>query len=156
MAGMKAILLYDAAGTKYDGGVKSVVKKILPGATPYTTLNLLSGELLVEYWHDDQPHNFQLYRDPSVLLYCEADSVAPLSPKEFLLLEAVPYPGERMDAFRHKLEWGLSLKEGVSVNVTIPGDNLSTPPKCRAVVHYKGKVASQPGTYFGVEILVCT
>ena len=152
---MKGILLCDTPGRKYDGVVKSTVKRYIPGATPHSQTNVLCGELLVDYYQEGQPFNYQVYNDPSVVLNCEVGIVSPLGEEEFLLLEAISRPADRIEAFRHKLEFGVNLQEGASVTVTLKGANLSAPPKARAVVHYKGRVGNQTGTLFGVEVLVC-
>ena len=153
---MKAILLCDTAGRKYDGAVKSAVKRLLPGATPHSPINVLTGELLVDYCQEGQPFNYQVYNDPNVLLFSDGgDSVSPLGEEDVLLLEAISRPADRIEVFRHKLEFGMALKEGSCVTITLPGANLSAPTRVRAVVHYKGKVGNQPGTLFGIEILVC-
>ena len=152
---MKGIVLFDTAGRKYDGAVKSAIKKYFPGVTPHSQTNVLAGELVTDYWQADQRFNYRVYNDPNILLYCEDDNVSPLGEEDFLLLEAVSRPADRIEAFRHQLEFGMALKEGSSATVSLPVANLSAPTRVRAVVHYKGKVGNQPGTLFGVEILVC-
>ena len=152
---MKGILLFDTSGRKYDGAVKSAIKKYVPGVTPYSQTNVLAGELVADYWQADQRFNYRVYNDPNVLLYCQDDDVSPLVEEDFLLLEGISRPADRIEAFRHQLEFGMALKEGSRVTVTLPGANLSAPKRARAVVHYKGKVGNQPGHLFGVEILVC-
>ena len=117
-------------------------------------MNVLNGELLVSYFHEGQPYNYQVQHDPNVYLTCEADTVAPLRPEAFSLLEAIKKRGDRLEAFRNKLDWGLSLHEGSQVSVTIPRDKPFVKHQAMAVVHYKGGKGKSPGTFFGVEILV--
>ena len=155
MAAKGAILLYDTLGTKFDGAVKSAFKKIIPRTNPYSPVNVLCGQLLIKCQQDDQQAlNYQLLCDPNVFLYCDKYTVAPLGPEEFQLLEAIKSHTDRLEAFRHKLDFGISLQQGHSVYVTIPGENLSVEPLARATVHYKGKIGNLPGVNFGVEIMV--
>ena len=84
---------------------------------------------------------------------CKQDVVAPLSPEGFLLLEAIKNRGDRLKAFRQRLEWGLSLEEGSQVAVTTSGIRYSM-MDVPAVVRYKGRKGRIPGMFFGVQILV--
>ena len=151
---MKRILLHDTAGRKYDGAFKSIIKKYVPQFISYSQINVFAGELVTDYLQVDQRYNYQVYNDPNVLLFCQDNEVSPLGEEEFLLLKGIGRPADRIEAFRHQLEFGMALKEGSTVTVTLPGANLSAPKRARAVVRYKGKVGNQPGTLFGVEILV--
>ena len=153
---MRALLLYDVQGVKYDGAIKSTVIKFLSGSREsYSHINVPKGELLINRQpSDDRPFNFHLFRDPNVLLFCEADNVAPLGEQEFLLLEPIKSRSDRLEVFNRRFEWAMALKEGSSVDVTIPGDNISVPVCVRATVHYRGEVEDHLGTFFGVEILV--
>ena len=134
-------------GTKYDGGIES--------ATLQQSSNVINGELLTGCEVKGRPYNYRLHRDPNTYLVCEQDVVAPLSPEGFLLLEAIKTRGDRLEAYRHRLEWGLSLEEGSQVAVTTSGFRYSM-MNVPAVVHYKGTKGKNPGTFFGVEILVST
>ena len=81
--------------------------------------------------------------------------VAPLNNEEFLLLEAIKKPSDRIEAFYNdKLERATKLKAGSSVDVKIGGANVTHLQHARTVVHYKGMLKEQNGFYFGVEILV--
>ena len=146
-----AILLKDVQGTKCDGGAKSAIKKFIGSATQSPT-NVLCGELLLGHANDDY-YNYVLSRDSNILMFCDINDIAPLNHEEFLLLEAIKRPCDRLTAFR-RLEWGVSLKIGSAVFVTVPGDNLSLDKRARAVVHYRGTVGNLPGINFGVEIMV--
>ena len=137
MASKRAILLHDMQGEK---GRKLFSRGV--------TVNVLCGELLSE--HKETRFNYKLHRDPAILLLCEEADVAALGTDEFLLLEAIVNPGERLETFKRNLSWGISLREGSVVHVNVPGVNGGG----RAVVRYKGKVGNQPGIFFGVELLV--
>ena len=142
-----AILLKDVQGTK------STVKKLIIGGATLSPMNVLCGELLLGHANDDC-FNYMLSRDSNVLLFCDRVDVAPLNRMEFLLLEAIKKPSDRLTVFRTaKLEFGSSLEVGSAVCVTV-GDNFSVEKYIRAVVHYKGRVGTLPGVNFGVEILV--
>ena len=114
----------------------------------------MRGELVSEIKPDNPPFNYVLIRDPNVSLFCTENEVASLSSKDFLLLEAVSEPCDRIDAFNNKLEWGAKLKPGALVYVTAKGPNLAVKESVRAVLHYKGEIGNIPGIQFGVEILV--
>ena len=134
-----AILLKNVVGTKSSRG-----------STENTYIG--PGELLVV--EGDQ---YQLYSDPSVSLFLEANSTGILSPEEFSLLEAVLDRGERFRLYKDKLKWGVSLWVGSNVYVSVPEEakrSLVKQPEARAIVRYRGRVRSNPGTLFGVEILV--
>lgn len=146
-----AILLRSTQGSKYDG---SVVKKILPWTTSYTPVDVLSGQLVVKCHQAYHTFNYQLHSNSNVYMICDEHSVAPLSTDEFLLLEAIKSPEDRLETFRQKLDWGISLKQGESVYLTKAGETILAPQRSRVVVHYKGKVGNLPGVMFGVEIMV--
>ena len=146
-----AILLKDVQGTKLDGGAKSAIKKLIGGATQ-SPMNVLCGELLLGHANHDY-FNYMSSRDSNILLFCDGNDIAPLNHMEFLLLEAIKKPSDRLIPFNEKLEFGSSLEVGSAVCVAV-GDNLSVVKIVRAVVHFKGKVETLPGVNFGVEILV--
>ncbi len=147
------ILINDVQGCKFDGKVVSKVKKFLSGSASPSTVHVLRGELLVEV-PDSDDFNYKLYRDQSIYLFCTEVDVAPLNYEEFLILEPIKEPGDKLDVFQHKFEWGAKLREGSHVLVTLPGPNLALQEHVRAVVHYKGKIGYQQGIFYGVEILV--
>ncbi len=147
------ILLKDIQGIKRNTGA---LKKFMHGRTPYQNIYVLRGELMVAK-QNDLSFNYQLWSDPNVLFYSTEDNVAPLSENEFLLLEGIRKPNDRLEVFNgDKLELGESLGVGAQVYVNIPGPSLSMAKvECtRGVVHYKGRVGDIPGILFGVEILV--
>ena len=147
-----AILLKEVEGSKIDGIYKYTIKKLFTGSATQSPVNVLCGELLLGHVNDDY-YNYVLSRDSSVLMFCDINDLAPLNHEEFLLLEAIKRPSDRLIAFR-RLEWGVSLKIGSAVSVTVPGDNLSAEKRARAVVHYKGIIGNLSGIFFGVEIIV--
>lgn len=150
-----AILLNDVDGTKYDGRAKSVLKKLFTsGSAPHSSVHVIRGELIFRTDFEDSPLNYELSRDSSICLFADGNDVAPLNREEFHLLEAIQRPFDRLAAFKNKLEFGVNLKEGCAVCVTLPGANISSPKRARAVVRYKGSMDSQPGIYFGVELFV--
>jgi hypothetical protein len=147
------LLLKDLKGT-IDSVAKSAIKKIIPGFTPYSSVNVLRGELLLGMKDESHRFNYMLLNDSSICLFCDETDVAPLNSEEFLLLEATKKPVHRLDTFNHKLFWGVKLKPGHAVYISIPGANLSVKDNARATVHYKGQIGKLPGIYFGVEIVV--
>ena len=143
------ILLKDSRGTS-----KSIVKKYLPGANPYTEVIVLRGELVTvkQSSSSESKCNYQLRRDPSVYVYSAIEDIAPLNQQEFLLMEGIEKPADRMEAFNNgKLDWGINLKQGFEVYVTLNSPNAQY---TTAVVHFKGEVGNVPGIQFGVELLV--
>ena len=140
-------------GTKYEGGIESAAQKYFPGSAPPPTVNAINGELLTGCKVKGHPYNYRLHRDPNTYLVCEQDVVAPLSPEGFLLLEAIKNCVDRLEAYRHRLEWGLSLEEGSKVAVTTSGFRYSM-MNVPAIVHYKGQKGKFPGTFFGIEVSV--
>ena len=148
MDAVGCILLRDSPADKFDGGLKM---RIFGGVPLH--VNVLRGELLLGVEGSDL-YNYALSSEESTCLFCDENDVAPLNNEEFLLLEAIKHPSDRLEAFNeNKLDWAAKLKAGVSVDVRI-GCNISYPDYARAVVHYKGMLKEQNGLYFGVEILV--
>ena len=147
------MLLKDVQGIKKSTGA---LKKLMRGVTPHQNINIPRGELMVAK-QDDPSFNFQLWSDPSVLFYSGEDNVVPLTQNEFLLMEGIRKPSDRLEAFiGNKQELGEALGVGSQVYVNIPGPNLSVAvvERARGVVHYKGRVGDLPGILFGVEIMV--
>ena len=138
---MQRVILLDLA-QGYDGS--------------FATTNVVRGELLESYQQADEAFNYRLCSDPDRLLFCEADDVAPLQEEQFHLLEAITNPLDRLEVFRHTLEWGMSLKDGANVCVTLPNNGASPPTYAKAIVRYRGPLRKQYGTFFGVEIMVCS
>jgi len=160
-----AILLNDMVGEKSESTLGGIFRRVV--GRKQSTRNLLRGELLElipgdaiiprsEGQNFQKPFNYRLAKDPSVALYCSEYNVAPLSEKEFLLLEAVQSQHARYEVFiaGSELEWGCGLKQGDPVYVSVPG--VSVIPNCRAtaVVRYVGGLPPDPGLMFGIEITV--
>lgn len=153
MASFGAILLNDLQGAKLDDGTISAIRKFVTGTPPYTPTNVLRGELLSEIKKELPFFNYVLYRDPNICLQCNENDVTSLTREEFLLLEAIMRPLDRLDAFTNKkLKYGVQLKLKSIVYVTLPEDHSSSPRE--AVVRYKGEIDTLRGIFFGVEILV--
>lgn len=94
-----------------------------------------------------------LSRDPSIRLFCYPFEVKQLNREEFLLLEAINEPLNRLNAFE-KLQWGVQLKVGDIVSATLPEGNFSIIEHAKAIVRYKDVVEDLPGIHFGLEISV--
>ena len=156
MAGCgRHILLKDVQGFKADGTVKAVIKKIT-GGDQYSTVNILRGELVEEYAMPELNFNMRLCHDPTICMYLSHDSLAlaPLSAEEFLLLEGIEQASDRFSSFSNGgIELGMNLVPGSKVYVEVYGAGHVKKP-ARATVQFKGMVEGQPGTMFGVEILV--
>ncbi len=147
------ILLKDLQGIKKITGA---LKKLVHRGTPHQNINIPRGELMIAQ-QDDPSFNYQLWSDPNVLFYSMEDNLAPLTQNEFLLLEGIRKPSDRLEAFNsNKLELDYALVVGSHVYINIPGPNLSVAEveRPRGVVHYKGRVGDLPGILFGVEIMV--
>ena len=136
------ILLRDMQGAK-EGEARGVFRR-----KSVATVPVMRGELIKRGPNLD----YNLHRDSSVSLQCSPGDVGALHNEEFLLLEAIADPRVRLKAYQHKLDWGVSVKEGSTVQVSIAGGDLSRGD--RAVVHYKGKIGDKAGTFFGMELLV--
>ena len=157
----KYILLLDRVGERSESGFGGMFRRAVGRQS---TANVLKGELL-EKNHGDtrsEGHNFQkplsyrLVKDPSVTVYCSAGDIAPLSDKEFLLLEAIQSLSARYEVFivGNKLEWGCGLKPGDPVYVIVPGRTVIPNRRTTAVIRYFGGLPPEEGLMFGVEITV--
>ena len=159
-----AIVLQDSRGEK-------VYTSIFGRALAFYGLGrqqfvVVRGELLVPIPGDEitprkdgqKPHNYQLKRDPTVLLYCKDDGedIAPLDKYESLLLEAIKNPTTRYEVFSASniLNWGSRLKPGNMVYVVIPGQHTAPVQYAAAVIRYVGGLKTELGIQFGVEITV--
>ena len=144
---MGHILLQGAQGSK----TVNPVKKFLG----VYNVNVPSGELLITL-PDDLKHTYRLDRDLTVVCTVSDElQVVPLHQREFLLMQGIRQPAERIETFnRGKLDWGLSLCPGSKVYVKLPDSNISMDKWAKATVHYVGRVGNLRGTQFGVEILV--
>ena len=148
------ILLKDSRGEKILSGMLGRKR---------SSVAVLRGELLApipgneisERNDGKKPHNYRLKRDPTHSLYCHdhGDNTAPLSDYDVLLLEGITSRIARYEVYTsaNLLQWGSTLKNGDRVNVTLPS---LAPVPAAATVRYVGVLATQPGMYFGVEIMV--
>jgi len=158
-----AILLNDMVGEKAESTFGGFVRRVVGGKL--STMNVLKGELLEQIPGDaivprsegqnfQKPYNYRLVKDPAVALYCSETDIAPLSDKEFLLLEAIQSQLTRYEVFilGNKLEWGCHLKPGDPVYVSIPGLTVIPHHRAAAVIRYVGGLPPDPGLMFGIEI----
>ena len=140
------ILLRDSRGL-----AKSALKKLI-SAVPYSEVFILRGELVTIKQSSSSETKYQLHRDPNVYVNCTIEDIAPLNQQEFLLMEGIEKPADRVEVFNdEKLDWGSTLKQGYEVYVIL---NLNSTQYASTVVHYKGVIGSVPGIQFGVEHLV--
>ena len=148
------ILLKDVPAEKAGTWAGGIVKRV-------TAVNALKGELLITIPGDKliprndgkRPNNYRLVKDETITVYADAETdIAPLNDHEFLLMAAIESPLARYEAFiSDKLEWGVGLKPGDAVYVTVQG-NVRVSAIIRCVVD----VTKQSGLLFGVEIMVRT
>ena len=125
-----------------------------------TSVNVLKGNLLLAI-PEDEPNlrsdekrtgNYRLVNDETITVRAETDDIAPLSDCEFQLLVAIKSPLARYKVFSsNEMKWGLGLKPGSAVNVTIQGN-----VRVRAIIRCVKDVAKHSGKLFGVEIMVRT
>lgn len=163
-----AILLKDHVGEKSESTL-GIIKRVVSGKS--AVVNVLRGELVEPIPGDElaprtegPPYNYRWKKDPEVLLCCHEYDIAPLSDKEFLLLEAIQIAAARYEVFISglKLDWGCNLKPGDTVYVNIPSLTVLSNQRAAAVVRYVGGLPPkpglppQPGLMFGIEIIVST
>ena len=156
-----AILLKDLVGEKTESVLVGVLKKFTGKSS---TVNVLRGELVEPISGDEltprsegqRPYNYRVKKDPAVLLYCNAQDIAPLGDKEFLLLEAIQTPAARYELFvsGEKLDWGYNLNPGDTVYVSIPGLTVFPNQRAAAAIRSVGGLHPEPGLKFGIEIIV--
>ena len=149
-----AILLNDSEGTNLeDGAMMAALKRLISSPPSHKPTNVLRGELL-EMKQGNPYFNYSLSRDANICLYCSEKDIYPLTRDEFLMLEAVKIPIERLDAFSKKLTWGVQLKQDDIVYVTVAEGNSFPSERAMAIVKYKGEMEGLRGIHFGVEFLV--
>ena len=142
------MLLQDKVGYKYD----DVVKHKISGS-PQCSVDITRGELLKDYHHEEKKYNYVLQRDPSVFLKCAYEDVAVLfTQEEFMLMEGIEKPVERLNAFTEgMIDFGLSLEPDSRVFVNTGKKEKKL---IRGTVHYIGEVQGYQGFQFGVELKV--
>ena len=122
-----------------------------------TSVNVLKGDLLIAIPENERidkkrTGNYRLVTDETITVRAETDDIVPLSDREFQLLVAIDSPLVRYKVFSsNETKWGLGLKPGNDVNVTIQG-NVPVHAIIRCVVD----VPKHSGKHFGVEIMVRT
>ena len=156
-----ALLLKDKQGDK--------ISPLMGGVVHRTSItNVLRGSLLTPLPRDKQvprqdgdfPHNYQtMYEEKTVTVFSEEDDVAPLSGYEHLLMACIQSLEARYQTFvaTNKLDWGVQLKCGDHVYVSIPGQHAAetmATQRAAAVIRYVGGVKPLNGLTFGVEIVV--
>ena len=125
--------------------MKSALLRFL---TPNSESLLKPGEFVVKC-EAGQPFTHCLCRDRNMYMTCEADQLSGhLSARQVQLLVAIENYADRIDVFKNKLGWGLSLKAGSNVLVSIPGKDI----EAKAVVRYCADAESS--NLFGVELMV--
>ena len=101
-------------------------------------------------------HNYQVYKNDVISMFCSEQDVAPLSNYEFQLLNGIKSPGARFEVFVNGvLEWGSKLKKDDIVSLCVPHLTFRNLSVCSAAVRWIGILPSEDGIKFGVEILVC-
>lgn len=127
-----------------------IAKRVTPVIT-------LKGDLLIAIPEDERiprsdearPNNYRLAKEEAITVYAGFLDIAPLSDHDFNLLLAIDCLLARYKVFiSNEMKWGLGLKTGDAVNVTIQGNDV------HAVVRYIGEVVKNTGLFFGVEIMV--
>ena len=149
-----AVLLQDINGYKENKSVfygSSFSSKYVLRGTLLTRLSQEEiRELKQQQTGNAPPFNFKVLKDPGVKLYCNENAVRLLHYRQKELLLAIGVAINIFDAV-DKMEWAGKLTEGSTVYVSIP--TLRTPAK--GIVRYIGKLPSEHGTKFGIELLVC-
>ena len=90
----------------------------------------------------------------------EADKdlhLAPLEVEQCAFLEAIPTPKARFSVYVTDgwMDWGVAVKKGDKVYISVPMKGDIEGRCSTAIVHYIGRLGEdQPGTMFGVEIIV--
>ena len=154
------ILLKDSSAKKADTSFTGTVKTYL--GKKHLSVVVVRGELLVSIPENEitpridrqTPHNYRLKQDPTVTLFCKEDDIAPLGKRDFLLLEGIKSHMARFDVFSNQLDWGLKLKPGDVVYVSLPSRYPVPVQYAAAVIRFVGHLKTEPGIQFGVEITV--
>ena len=118
------------------------------------TVPVCKGELIQEF---SQPapadqhsgeHNFHVFNDPSITLWCDPTDIAPLAESECHYLLAVS-PEHRVKEFhkRDKKEYVMGLQTRNEVSFRTSEGRL-----VKGRIRYLGPVQGKIGVYLGVEI----
>jgi len=125
----------------------------------YNKQTVPKGTLLAALSHEESKatashfnpfHNYKSMDNMSVTLYCNAHQVYQITQERRDMLLGVRRLEDRLEVL-HKLDWVTKLHLGSFVYVTIP----SIPVPVRGVVCHIGRLNTQIGTMFGVELMVC-
>ena len=107
--------------------------------------------------NDGKPgHNFRMYKNDDITLYCPEEHFCPLTNYEFRLLSGMKTNAARYQAFVDEiLEWGSKLRVNDVVYVALPSKQpIPNPDRCQAKVRYIGVLPGEEGIKFGLEITV--
>lgn len=161
MAEEVKMLMKDEVGWKVRGKLSTAL------GIASSFQQVLEGELLVAITSkknqkeapkgSSHPPNYQLKRDPNVVLHCNGQNVVPLvDNREVQLLEGICSLSARHALFVNgpKFEWAMGLTVGKEVSVKILSPYLAVPSWGLGVICYIGRVSSLPGWQLGVEIIV--
>ena len=126
-------------------GRKRPSRKIIP---------VCKGELILEFPQPipadqfSREHNFHVFNDPSITLWCDPTDVAPLAEPECHYLLAVS-PEHRVKEFhnRDKKKYVMNLIMGNEVSFKTNEARL-----VKGRIRYLGPVDGKMGVYLGVEI----
>lgn len=147
-----AILLKDVQGEKSLGKIGGLFRSNSKLVYRGELLLIIPRVKVVARKDGKNAHNYQLASDPAVTLFCIEGDVAPISNYEYYLMAAVKSREARYELFQKDiLDWGLKLKKGSSVYVTLkPISNQ----RAVSVIRYISPLPSEHGILFGVEIQV--
>ena len=138
-----------------DLKVETVLSQLLGRWAKTSTTVVQRGELLELVRTNDITAVYQVRGKKAITVNCEADYVTALNGVQCALLEAIPTPVERFSVFVTNgwLEWGAAVKVGDMVYICV---EMDLEYYSFARVHYIGRLigSDQPGTMFGVEIMV--
>ena len=148
----KYILLHDRVGYTLERNMLA-----LGLATKSTPTNVLRGELLEAIPEAEQPSDLTRIalvgiERKSLHLECRMEDLTRLSDEDANLLLAISSLESRYQTLidRKRLPFGRQLLLGNQVSVSVKGISKNVP----GVVWYKGELPSNPGTMFGVELIV--
>ena len=147
------LLLKDAQGAR--SGKKKGLLKLTPSLGTVCRGELLLKDKVTQYKDGETAHNFKAASDPSVTLRCTEDDVAPLSSNQFHLLKPIKSREACYNAFQKGLlDWASKLKKDDLAYVILL-TNLVQEQYVLVVIRYIGSLQTEPGIWFGVEIVVC-
>ena len=161
LVGKGALLLQDVWGEKANSTMTKIFSLGKIGSV--SDHLVLKGILLCSIpdkeqvpRHDEKPaHNYRVYKNDMVTLFCSEQEVAPLTNKEFELLNGIKSSRARYEVFLNGvLDWSLRLIPNDMVYVILPSKQSIGNIRVRAVVRWIGVLPNEDGIHFGVEIMV--